>query len=814
MLSNFLKIAFRNLKRNGTFSFINIFGLTLGTVCFLYILLFVQHHRSFDKHHRDGDRLFRVITDLDISNDGDIMHMATCSPPIPFAMMEDFPEVEIATRAVSHPALEQNLIRFQDRVFYERKGYYVDSTFFRMFDYHFLEGQPETALDQPNTVVISEQLAKKIFDTSPALDQIIRIGTGSREQAFTVKGVYDSDYGSSHLMPEFFMAMNSGGIGQYIRTSESWAGNNFIYGYIRLQPGTEPSTLENKLPAFLKSHGGDQFRQANLEKKLFLQPVASIHTTNSLDADMSENTGAKFLKILLLIAGFIQLVACINFMNLTTAKSGTRAREVGIRKTVGAPRATLIGQFLAESILIAALAMILAIPLLQMTMPYLHKLTGVTLFRDLSLSFQSAMLIGLLMVATGVLAGSYPAFYLSSFKPLTALRNKVAMVGGGRGILRKMLVIGQFSIAIVLVIGALVIRSQLEYLLEQDLGFEKNNKIIIPFHASESREHIKLFKQHLHRLPEIKSTASMSKYPGQQLINDLPLYKEGQDMSSAVDIRAIYIDDGFFETLKVRLLSGRTLTQADTTRDGQNLRVVINKTAADRLGLEIAKAPGQELRTDFENVNIRAEIVGVMEDIQYQNLANEMGPFMVIAEPADNLNYLMADISSENLPALLSRIEETWRQIVPEYPFEFSFLDENLNRLYHTERSLARIISLFTLITIVISCLGLFGLSVFAAEQRMKEIGIRKVLGASTAGIIRLLSFDFLRLVIVALLFAAPFAYYFSDRWLDEFAHRIPVTFSYFFYAAIFAISIAFFTVSFQSIRAALVNPAKSLQSE
>lgn len=306
----------------------------------------------------------------------------------------------------------------------------------------------------------------------------------------------------------------------------------------------------------------------------------------------------------------------------------------------------------------------------------------------------------------------------------------------------------------------------------------------------------------------------MSKYPGQQLINDLPLYKEGQDMSSAVDIRAIYIDDGFFETLKVRLLSGRTLTQSDTTRDGQNLRVVINKTAADRLGLEIAKAPGQELRTDFENVNIRAEIVGVMEDIQYQNLANEMGPFMVIAEPADNLNYLMADISSENLPALLSRIEETWRQIVPEYPFEFSFLDENLNRLYHTERSLARIISLFTLITIVISCLGLFGLSVFAAEQRMKEIGIRKVLGASTAGIIRLLSFDFLRLVIVALLFAAPFAYYFSDRWLDEFAHRIPVTFSYFFYAAIFAISIAFFTVSFQSIRAALVNPAKSLQSE
>lgn len=814
MLTNYLKIAFRNLKRNRTYSIINLLGLTMGTACCVYILLFVQFHRKFDKHHTDGDRTFRVITDLDISSDGDILHLATCSPPIPFAMKDDFPEVEQATRVVSHPSLEQNLIRYGEKVFYEKKGLYVDSTFFQMFDYHFLEGQGQTALDQPNTLVISRQLSDKIFGDNLALGRIVYIGSDRAEQPFTVTGVFDGEKGKSHLMPEFFMSMNSEGIGQYIRTSQSWVGNNFIYGYVRLREGIDPSILESKLQDFLMLHGADQLQQANLQKELFLQPVPAIHTSTGLVSELAGGTSSKFLNLLLLIAGFIQLVACINFMNLSTARSSRRAREVGIRKTVGAPRATIIKQFLGESILLTALSMILAIPFLQLIIPYLNGITGLEIgMRQLIRPEFLLLLVGLIIL-TGILAGSYPAFFLSSFKPLSVLKGKVVSVSHGKFNLRKGLVVGQFAIAIILVIAALIIRSQLNFLVEKDLGFEKNNKIIIPFHAMESREKLDLFRQELLRNPEISSIASVSKYPGQQVINDMPLYKQGEDMSSSVDIRAVYIDEGFFETLKIRLLSGRQLTRADTTRDGQSLRVVLNRTAIERLGISVDEAPGTRLFTDFEDAEISAQIVGVMDDIEYQSLAGEMGPFMVIAEPARNLIYMIADVSTVDLPGLISGIEETWKSFIPEYPFEFSFLDDNLNRLYETERSLAKIISLFTILTILISCLGLFGLSVFAAEQRMKEIGIRKLLGASTFGIVKLMSFDFLRLVALSLIIASPLAYYFADNWLNDFAHRISISSYYFLIAAGIAIGLAFITVSFQSIRAALVNPAESLKSE
>ncbi|MCB0670151.1 MAG: ABC transporter permease [Saprospiraceae bacterium] len=814
MLTNYLKIAFRNLKRNRTYSIINLLGLTIGTACCVYILLFVQFHRKFDKHHTDGDRTFRVITDLDISNDGDILHLATCSPPIPFAMKDDFPEVEQATRVVSHPSLEQNLIRYGEKVFYEKKGLYVDSTFFQMFDYHFLEGQGHTALDQPNTLVISRQLSDKIFGGSVALGQIVYIGSDREEQPFTVAGVFDGEKGRSHLMPEFFMSMNSAGIGQYIRTNQSWAGNNFIYGYVRLREGSDASILESKLPDFLMLHGSDQLQQANLQKELFLQPVPAIHTSSGLVSELAGGTSTKFLNLLLLIAGFIQLVACINFMNLSTARSSKRAREVGIRKTVGAPRATIIRQFLGESILLTALSMILAIPFLQLIMPYLNGITGLEIgMRQLIRPEFLLLLVGLIIL-TGILAGSYPAFFLSSFKPLSVLKGKIVSVSHGKFNLRRGLVVGQFAIAIILVIAALIIRSQLNFLVEKDLGFEKNNKIIIPFHAMESREKLDLFRQELLRNPEISSIAGVSKYPGQQVINDIPLYKQGEDMSSSVDIRAVYIDEGFFETLKIPLLSGRELTRADTTRDGQSLRVVLNRTAIEKLGIPVDEAPGTMLFTDFEDAEISAQIIGVMDDIEYQSLSGEMGPFMVIAEPARNLIYMIADVSTGDLPGLISGIEETWKNFIPEYPFEFSFLDDNLNRLYETERSLAKIISLFTILTILISCLGLFGLSVFAAEQRMKEIGIRKLLGASTFGIVKLMSFDFLRLVALSLIIASPLAYYFADNWLNDFAHRISISGYYFLIAAGIAIGLAFITVSFQSIRAALVNPAESLKSE
>ncbi len=815
MIKNYFKIAYRTLSRNPTFSLINLLGLTIGTVCFLYIFLFVQYHRSFDRHHSSRDQLYRIISDLDLANDGEILHMATCSPPIVVGLQEDFPEVEMAVRVCSHPGLEQNLMRIGDRVFYEKKGLYVDSTFFRMFDYHFVEGDPYTALNEPYTIVISDQLARKLFDRMPALGQVVNIGGGAAEQPFKVMGVYDDALGKSHLMPEFFMAMNSGGIGQYIRTSNSWAGNNFIYGYVRLREGTDPKTLHAKLPDFLMAHGAEQFRQLGMKKVLHLQPVRDIHTSAGLSGEVSNNTSSVFLNILLIIAGFIQLVACINFMNLTTARSTKRAQEVGIRKTIGAPRGTLIGQFLAESILLSSVSILIALPVLQIVIPAINSLTGSDVDIQLTGSWDLFLLLTFLILITGLIAGSYPAFYLSSFRTLEVLRSKGKISAcGNAGYIRKGLVVGQFAIAIILVIGALIIQSQLHFMLEKDLGFEKNHKIVVPFHSEETMNNLVLFKNELLRYPEVQAVSAMSKYPGQALVSDFPMYKEGESMNNAVDIRCIYVDDDFFKTLKIDLLSGRELTLADTSQDDISLRVVVNESALKRLGIPVDDAPGKNLFSQFEDESFRATIVGVMRDVLYQNLASEVGPFMVIADAPSNLSYLVADIHTENYSGFVSRMEDTWKSIMPDFPFEFSFLDDNINALYNTERSLSRIISMFTFLAILISCLGLFGLSVFASEQRMKEIGIRKVLGASNIGIVGMLSGDFLRLVFLALLIASPLAYYLMNQWLEDFAYRIPISWTYFIIAGIAALMITFFTVSFQSIKAALTNPAESLKSE
>lgn len=815
MFRNYLLVAYRTLKRNKTFSFINFLGLTIGTICFLYILLYVRYHRNFDRHHSQIDLLYRIISDLDLANDGEVLHMATCSPPIAPGLQEDYPEVEMVTRACSHPSLEQNLIRIGEKVFYEKKGLYVDSTFFRMFDYHFIEGDPTTALNEPYTMVISSRLAAKLFDKSSALGEVINIGGGGSEQPFKIMGVYDDALGESHLMPEFFIAMNSGGIGQFIRTNNSWAGNNFIYGYVKLRPGTDPVALEAKLPAFLLAHGADQLRQLGMKKALHLQPVKEIHTGSGLNADMADNTSATFLNILLIIAGFIQLVACINFMNLTTARSTKRAQEVGIRKTVGAPRTALMGQFLGESVLLSAISMLFAIPVLQLLLPLINAITGTGVEIQLTASWGFILLLAFLIILTGLVAGSYPAFYLSSFQPLQVLRNK-GMVSGRdhRGWLRKGLVVGQFTIAIILVIGALIIRSQLHYMLEKDLGFERSNKIVVPFHSQETMHKLELFKHELLQYPEVLSASAMSKYPGQKLVNDLPMYREGEDMNSAVDIRFNYVDSDFFRTLKINVQEGRELLMSDTTKDGSTMGVVLNETAIKRLGIRPQDAPGMQLFSQFEDLNFRAIIIGVMDDVIYQDLSNEVTPFMVAAEPIRNLQYLVADVSTADYHALTDKMEATWKRIIPDFPFEFSFLDDNINNLYKTEQSLSRIITVFTFIAIFISCLGLFGLSVFAAEQRRKEIGIRKVLGASTLGIVRILSFDFLKLVLVALVVASPLAYYFMDQWLGDFAYRIPVSGSYFIWAGVAALIISFFTVSFQSVRAALVNPSQSLKSE
>jgi putative ABC transport system permease protein len=817
MLRNYLKIAFRNLLKNKSFSFINIFGLTMGTACCLYILLYVQDQYRYDAHHRAAGNLYRIVTDLGFA-DRETLHMATCGPPIVPTMKAEFPEVEEMARVSSPPGVDQHLFRIGERVFYEQKGYLADSTFFRLFDYRFLQGDPIHALDEPFSVVLSEDLAKKLFDSGPVLGQTLSIGGGDTEEQFKVTGVFNYDLGKSHLMPSFFMSMNAGRLGQFIRSDDSWAGNNFIYGYVRLKDGTDPQALAAKLPDFLQRHGADQLRQLNMAKTLHLQPVGEIHTTPKLAAEISPVTSKRLLNILLLIAAFIQLVASINFMNLSTARSTKRAQEVGVRKAIGAQRSALVAQFLGESLLLALAAVLLAVPLIEFALPLLNHLTGAQIALHFTHDWSAWLMVIGLVLLTGLAAGSYPAFYLSSFKPIQVLRGTGSPIkgprGGGAAFLRKSLVVSQFVIASVLILGAFVIRLQLDFMLNRDLGFEKNQKVVFPFHSVESQQHLETFRNQLMAMPEVELASAMLVTPGQFIYNDLAMYKEGEDMDRATGIRFTYADENYLQTLKIKLLAGRALTMADTAVKENTAKLVINETALKALRIPVEEATGKVLRSQFRERDFTFTIVGVMQDFNFEKLGSSIDPFAVTIAAPNELAQVVADVESGDYGAFLQKAEALWKNTVPGLPFEFSFLDQDFEKLYLSEQTLSRIISAFTFMAILISCLGLFGLSAFTAEQRTKEIGVRKILGANTGSIVVLLSREFVSLVILSLLIASPLAWWGMKKWLENFAYQVDLGWGVFLMTALVAVGVAFLTVSFQSVKAALANPVKSLRSE
>ena len=816
MIRNYFNIAIRNLAKNRLYAALNIFGLTIGTICCLYILLYVQDERSYDKHHTAAERLYRVTSELDFP-DEDPRQMSTCSPPIIPAMQAEFPEIETSTRVVD-PApfgVERYLFRVGDKVFYEDKGYVVDSTFFETFDYKFLAGNPKKALNAPLSIVISEDLAIKLFNTTDALNKTLRVTGQVEEETYKVTGVFNSLLGKSHLMPDFFMPMNSRGIGEYARSDNSWAGNNFLYGYLKFKPGTDVQAFEAKLAAFIERNGGDQLRQMKMQKKLFLQPVRAIHTSAE-GLEVSKGTSERFLNMLLLIAGFIQLVACINFMNLSTARSTRRAKEVGVRKAVGAGRSSLMGQFLSESMLMTLIAVGLAVPLMWLLLPLLNQITGASLSLQLTQDWSTWVIIGGLVLLTGVIAGSYPAFYLSSFNPLSIFRGmRDAKTSRGAINFRKVLVVSQFVISSVLIIGAVVIQRQLNYLLKEDMGFEKNQKVIFPVRAEESRPQIGSFRNQLTALPEVNNVSGMTAYPGRFVPNDISMYKEGESMNSATLIRFAFTDEHFVNTLKIKLLAGRNFTPQDTSSDFSKSKVLVNQTVLKTMNISQEEAIGMVLRSDREGgEQVQHTIVGVFQDINFERMSEEIKPYMILIAPHQELPQVIADVTTQDYSAFVQKVQKIWAELFPGIPFEYTFLDQEVAKLYQAEQTFSRIIGTFTLVAIFISCLGLFGLSVFAAEQRMKEIGIRKVLGASVGSLTSLLAKDFIILVVLSICIASPIAWYLMNQWLKDFAYRIEIQWWIFVLAGLIAVAIAFLTVSVQSVRSALANPVKSLRSE
>src|SRR5450432_1769800 len=807
MFKNYLKTSLRFLLKNKTYSFINIFGLALGTLCCVYIILYVSDQYSYDKQQPDAKNIYRIISRLEIAGDKHLN--ATASPVIVPTMKKDFGEVLQYTRLAPTLGVTNHQLTYKEKSFYEQDALYADSTFFEIFSYHFIYGNPANALKSPFSIVLMKSVSDKLFGKEDPLGKTITIEDGYGKNDFKVMGVIDESLGKSQIKGNMFMNMNSGGIGGYTYSNNQWAGNNYSYSFVKLRPDAKAEDLEKKLPAFLNKYGGDQMAQMGMKKELNLQPLLDAHTTSGTEHDMIVPVSSSFLNILILIAVLIQMIACINFMNLSTARASRRAKEVGVRKVVGAGRFALMKQFLAESLFLSLLGILIALPLLILALPYLNQITDADIHLILFRDYRLWIFLVLLVLVTGFLAGSYPAFYLSAFQAIKVIKGNFSNQVSAAGI-RRTLVVFQFVLSIVLITSIIIIYSQLNYIKHLDLGFDKNQKLIFSFYTESSQNKMSSLSNDLRGLPEVKGIAMSNYYLGQFVERDHGVFPPGGNMTTSIDAQNISTDEHFLKVNGIQLLSGRDFRQYDSGR------VLINETLCRRLGLKPETAPGTRIYTEYKPDPLYTmEIVGVMKDFNYSSLHTEIKPLELDYEQnKTQLNKMVVSVNSDNYTSVLAKMESLWRKNLPTVPFEYQFLDEVVQKQYESEVTLGNIINSFTLMAILISCLGLFGLASFSAEQRSKEIGIRKVLGASVSGIVALLSKDFLKLVLVSIVIATPLAWWAMNKWLQGFNYRVTITWWMFALAGLVAILIAFFTVSFQAVKAAVANPTKRLKTE
>lgn len=814
MIRNYFKIAWRNLMKNKTFSFINIFGLAIGLTCCLLIALYLNFELGFDKYHPDASRIYQLGTSF--VREGEEHMMPNTPAPMGSMMQQEFPEIEESVRLLRLFGEDKTLVRYSPKnnastSFYENRGFLTDPGFFRFFQYNFIEGDPQHALDNPNTVVLSKEIATKLFGSEPALNKVIHISSSTNgENEVVVKGVFKPSSRPTHIDGRFFMAFKGGEMEQYAKRSNNLAFNNMFFTYLKLKPGANAAQLEAKFPAFIKKYAGEDLKAAGFYKKQFLTALPDLHLSPKLKDNVTQSGSITYLYILGSIALFALLIACINFMNLSTARSSKRSAEVGIRKVLGANKNSLIGQFLGESLLMSLIAFVLALVFTVLLLPLFSQVSGRDLY--LSLNDHVWILAGFLVlsVITGLLAGIYPAFYLSSFKPILVLKsrfsNSLAAVS-----VRKGLVVFQFFISAVLIISSVVISKQMKYMRSKDLGFSKDQEIIIPLRSRTAKATYTSLKTSLSQLPGIASVGASTYYPGIFNPSDIGLYKKGDNVNNSQITRYNNVDENFIQTLNIKLLAGRYFSKEFPGDTANGL--ILNEEAIRKIGLgKPEDAVGQTIYAGSQTEPFR--IVGVVKDFHFEDLHLPITPFGFGLKANNDYNYILVHANSKDLAGTLAGLRQAWQKLNPAEPFEYNFLDEEFQKNYQAQDRLASMVKYFTIIAILISCLGLFGLAAFSAEQRTKEIGIRKVLGASVSNLVVLISKDFILLVLVALLLASPLAWWIMNKWLSDFAYRTTISWTVFAISALTACFIAFVTVSSQAIKAAVSNPVKSLRTE
>ena len=807
MLQNYFKIAFRNLTRTKIYSFINIFGLSLGVACCLLLSLYVHDEISYDRHHQRLNDIYRIDTQFESDIVG-FDKLASVSPPITMTLKDELAEIEAASRII--PSFSgENLIQYEDNKFFESNAFVADSTLFDVLTYEFKEGNPKKALADANTVVISEPLAMKLFGKESALDKTILISQGGAPVNFKITGVYKEN--NSFLKANFITSMMSEGLGQYIREDENasneWAGQNFVQGYIKLVPQHSEGSVEKKINEVLVKYGSEDMKALGFSKTLFLEPVKDIY----LQSEVDKTQRITYIYIIVSIAIFILLLACINFMNLSTAKAVKRAGEIGIRKAMGAFRSSLMWQILGEAVIIVVIAVLISTILARVALPAFNELSGknITLNKDNILYVGTALLI--LTVVTGLIAGSYPAFYMSSFKPAEVLKGKFSL-GSASGKLRQGLVILQFAVAIVLVCGMFVISKQLSFMKEKDLGFDPEAKIIIPLRTGEAKQKYTSLKSEVEQMSSVKAVSAAVFPPGAQVFSDMAFYLDGGSMDNAILNRRNSIDAGYMELLGIKLIAGRTFTD---NRKAESRQLILNRASAKKFGMAPDSIVGRKLHFDWQGQHYSFQVIGVMEDYNQTSLKDPILPLMFdVPDTTNQYNFIIASVNPSNFAETIAGIENLWKKQVSGAPFEYTFLDDNLQKLYNEDRRISKIITSFSVIAMIICSLGLYGLSSFMAERRLKEIGVRKVMGASVSQIMSMMSKEFVKLVLISFAIAVPLAWYAMQKWLEGFEYKMPLNVAPFVYAGLSALAIALLTISYESLKAANTDPAKTLRNE
>ena len=808
MLQNYLKIALRSLMRTKIYSFINIAGLSLGVTCCLLLALYVKDEFSYDRHHERLNDLYRLGTQFESTTIG-FDKLASVSPPITMTLKDELPEIEAATRLVPTFSNE-NLIQYEDNKFYESKAFVADSTIFDVLTYEFLEGNPRKALADANTVVISELIARKLFGDEPALNKSILISQGGNPVNYKVTGVYKQN--KSFLDANLFTSIMSQGSGEYVRNdpeaANEWAGQNFVGGYFKLTPGHSEEDVERKINEVLVKYGSEDMKALGIHKTIFIEPVKNIYLRSEVD----KGQRITYIYVIVSIAIFILVLACINFMNLSTAKATKRASEIGIRKVMGAVRSSLIRQILGEAMIIVVISMVLSVILIYSVLPVFNELAG----KDLSFNRENAgffvTALILITIVTGLIAGSYPAFYMSSFQPAEVLKGKFTL-SNASGRLRQSLVVFQFVVAIVLVCGMLVIERQISYMKEKDLGFNPEAKILIPLRTTEAKEKYESLKTSLEQMSSVDAVSAAVYPPGSQIFNDMAFYRGGGSMDNAILHRRNRIDAGYMELLDIDLIAGRAFT-TNRSADSKG-QLIVNRAAAGKFGLTPEKMVGEKLYFDWQGQKYTFEVIGVMEDWNQTSLRDPIVPVAFeMPERAANYDYIIASVNPSGFTQTISLVEDLWKDQVSDAPFEYSFMDDAIQKQYNEDERVSKIIRSFAVVAMIICSLGLYGLSSFMAERRRKEIGVRKVMGASSQQIVRLMSREFVKLVLIAFTIAAPLAWYAMNKWLQGFEYQVGVDFSLFTYAGLAAVAIALLTISYESMKAANTDPARTLRNE